>query len=32
VAIATNHRANSESQRTREIEEFDLGLKNLKTT
>ena len=32
VAIATDHRASAESQRTREIEEFDLGSKGLKTT
>ena len=32
VAIATNHRANAESQRTREIADFDLDSKALKTT
>ena len=32
VAIATNHRASAESQRTREIEDFDLCLKTLKTS
>ena len=32
VAVATNHRANAESRRTREIEEFDLGSKSLKAT
>ena len=32
VAIATNHRAGAESERTREIEDFDLGSKALKTT
>ena len=32
VAIATNHRANAESERTREIEDFDHGPKALRTT
>ena len=32
VAIATDHRAGAESERTREIEEFDLGSKALKPT
>jgi multidrug efflux pump len=32
VAVATNHRAGAESQRTREIEDFDLGPKALKPT
>jgi multidrug efflux pump len=30
VAIATDHRANATSRRSREIEEFDLGPKALK--
>jgi multidrug efflux pump len=32
VAIATDHRAAAESQRTREIEDFDLSQKALKPT
>ena len=32
VAIATDHRAGAESERTREIEDFDLGSKALKPT
>jgi len=32
VSIATDHRANATSQRTREIEEFDLGGKALRPT
>jgi multidrug efflux pump len=32
VTIATDHRANAESDRTREIEEFDLGQAALKPT
>jgi multidrug efflux pump len=32
VAIATDHRANATSRRSREIEEFDLGLKAFKPT
>ena len=32
VAIATDHRAGAESERTKEIEEFDLGPKALKAT
>jgi multidrug efflux pump len=32
VWIATDHRANLESERTREIADFDLGTKTLKTT
>jgi multidrug efflux pump len=32
VAIATDHRAGAESERTKEIEEFNLGTKALKPT
>ena len=32
VAIATDHRAHAESDRTKEIEEFDLGRTALKPT
>jgi multidrug efflux pump len=32
VAIATDHRANAESDRTREIADFDLGNPALKPT
>jgi len=32
VTIATDHRAHAESDRTREIEEFDLGRTGLKPT
>ena len=32
VAIATDHRANAESDRTREIADFDLGHEALKPT
>jgi multidrug efflux pump len=32
VAIATDHRANAESERTKEIQDFDLGSKALKPT
>jgi multidrug efflux pump len=32
VAIATDHRAGAESERTREIEDFELGSKALKPT
>jgi multidrug efflux pump len=32
VAIATDHRASAESQRSKEIADFDLGSKALKPT